>query len=175
MKRKFLGDSYDIVKRFWRELLHGWAPIYAAPQFVPAELQEDYVMLLGIPMLAETGSLTAHSILNDPDTGIRMPSGKDQSEGRTHITLGTIARQLSQGARCVVTFDQSNYRNLKLPRELQHELKRRHLAEAGVSSFYYDSHAPFLFATADPQSDFKVRRILRTAGVPDDRITPPLV
>ncbi len=30
MNAIFLGDSYDVVKRLWQEMLLNWAPLYAA-------------------------------------------------------------------------------------------------------------------------------------------------
>src|SRR5438552_17254728 len=35
---KYLGDSYDLVKRFWCESLGPVAPLYAHPRFVPSLL-----------------------------------------------------------------------------------------------------------------------------------------
>ena len=34
MKRDYLGDSYDAVKRLWQQALSGWAPLYAEPRFI---------------------------------------------------------------------------------------------------------------------------------------------
>ena len=111
MKRDFLGDTFDAVKRLWQQVLSDWAPLYAEPQFVPQDLREDFTRLTGIRMLTGQRPLV-FSILNDPDTGIRLPGEANQTEGPTHISIATIARQLrEQRPRCVVTFDQSNYRN----------------------------------------------------------------
>jgi len=38
MQREFLGDSYDAVKRLWGDALLSWAPVYAEPIFIPADL-----------------------------------------------------------------------------------------------------------------------------------------
>ena len=51
MERRFLGDSYDAVKRLWSDLLSGWAPLYAEPRFVPRELRDDFTTFTRIPML----------------------------------------------------------------------------------------------------------------------------
>lgn len=72
MKRDYLGDSYDAVKRLWREVLSDLAPLYANSQFIPVEMREEYVQLTGINMIPETVPLR-YSIINDPDTGIRLP------------------------------------------------------------------------------------------------------
>ncbi len=116
MKRAFLGDSYDAVKRLWRDLLRGWAPLFAEPRFIPEELLDDFTMFTRIPLL-DGAWPTRLSVLNDPDTGIRLPGQTNQAEGRKHIAIATIMGQLSDSwVQCVITFDQSHYRNMKLSR-----------------------------------------------------------
>jgi hypothetical protein len=39
MRREFLGDSYDAVKRMWRDILVEWAPLYAEPRYIQADLR----------------------------------------------------------------------------------------------------------------------------------------
>ncbi|HUI08131.1 MAG TPA: hypothetical protein VL486_14115 [Verrucomicrobiae bacterium] len=176
MKREFLGDSYDAVKRMWREMLADWAPLYAEPRFFPDEqLRRDFAKLTGIPMLADNRPAT-YSILNDPDTGIRLPSETNQTEGRTHIAIPTIVDQLRmQAVRCVITFDQSNYRNADLGKEEQRRAKMQCLVQKGFHCFYYVSHAPFLFAAPDPDMLDELRKLLISAGIPDrdDRFQNP--
>jgi len=112
MKRKYLGDSYDALKRLWQELLSDWAPLYAIPAFIPADLQQEFTQFTRIPVLS-TIPPSKYSILNDPDTGIRLPDETNQKEGRTHISINSIINQLrDSGAQCVITYDQSNYRNI---------------------------------------------------------------
>lgn len=118
------------AKRLWAELLRGWAPLYAEPRFVPEGLRADFTAMMGIPVF--DGQLPRpYSILNDPDTGIRLPGAKNQREGRLHIAIPTIVEQLHAGARCVVTFDQSVYRQDHLDRRGQHQLKMQALREHG--------------------------------------------
>lgn len=168
MKRDYLGDSYDAVKRMWQDMLVNWAPLYAEPRFIPEDLRTEFTLLTRIPMLLDkTGSF---SILNDPDTGIRLPGEENQSEGRTHIAIDSIVHQLRSGALCVITFDQSDYRNSDMKRDQQRKAKMQALAERGVHSFYYVSHAPFLFAAPDPHSLLRVKTILMNAGIPEWRL-----
>ena len=68
MKGKFLGDSYDAVKRLWQELLDGWAPLYAEQRFIPEDIQKPFSLITGIPILTDNHP-ESYSILNDPDTG----------------------------------------------------------------------------------------------------------
>jgi len=172
MKRDFLGDSYDAVKRLWRDLLQHWAPLHADPRFIPGDLREDFTLLTGIPMLTDNRP-DVFSILNDPDTGIRLPGERNQSESRSHISISFIVRQLAEsGARCVITFDQSDYRHSRMDRKEQRQAKMRSLAGNGFHSFYYVSHAPFLFAASNSQALREVRQILIAAGMPTKCLEP---
>jgi len=168
MKREFLGDSYDAVKRLWQQVLTGFAPLYAESQFLPHDLREDFTHLTGIPLLT-TGHPRVYSILNDPDTGIRLPRERNQAEGRTHISIATIIKQIrEQGPRCVITFDQSDYRRTDLKRPEQRRAKIATLSESDVPAFYYVSHAPFLFAFPDNTALVEVRDRLVRTGIPED-------
>ena len=121
--------------------------------------------------MATAKQSSAYSILNDPDTGIRLPGERNRTEGRTHITIETIADQLrASGAICVITFDQSDYRNSGLTRKEQRQSKMRQLADEGFQSFYYVSHAPFLFAAPNAKALHRVRSILMKAGIPEERL-----
>jgi hypothetical protein len=94
----------------------------------------------------------------------------NQAEGRTHISIATISKQLrEQGPRCVVTFDQSDYRNSDLKRDEQRRAKMASLHESGFPAFYYVSHAPFLFAFPNIETLQELRNRLVHAGIPADR------
>jgi len=154
MKREFLGDSYDAVKRMWCEVLAPWAPLYAELQFFPDEqLRRDFTKLTGIQMLTDKPKGN-YSILNDPDTGIIMPGAQNPKVTSAHVTIDFIASQLptKKGCRCVITFDQSDYRNSGQSREEQRRAKMCRLADEGLRCFYYVSHAPFLFAASDAEA-----------------------
>jgi hypothetical protein len=169
MQRDYFGDSYDAVKRLWQQILAGWAPLYANPRFIPENLEGEFTQLTGIPMLPES-PLRPYSILNDPDIGIRLPGENNQDEGRTHIALPCIQDQLQQpGLRAVITFDQSDYRHSDLNRNQQRRCKMHFLVEARLFAFYYVSHAPFLFAFPDVESQQQLRERLRNFGIPDNR------
>ncbi|HVM62589.1 MAG TPA: hypothetical protein VMV72_17140 [Verrucomicrobiae bacterium] len=172
MKREFLGDSYDAVKRMWREILADWAPLYAEPRFVPDALRHDFTRLTGIPILAD-GFPDSYSILNDPDTGIWLPDERNRTVNALHVSTAFIADQLrTNGPRCVITFDQSFHRSRNLTRERQRDVKMRQLAEEGFPSFYYESHATFLFAAPDAGTLQAVRKLLIDAGIPRTRLNP---
>ena len=97
MKRQYLGDSYDAVKRLWQEVLAEWAPLHAEPRFIPEDIQNEFTAFTRIPILNECRPMS-YAILNDPDTGIRIPNRPNQSEGRSHIALSTIREQLRNAA-----------------------------------------------------------------------------
>ena len=168
MKRDYLGDSYDAVKRLWQQVLVDWAPLYADPRFIPEGLRGEFTRLTGISMLPDSPQ-QPYSILNDPDTGIRLPGENNQRESRVHIALPRIRKVLRPRLRCVITFDQSDYRPSELKRDQQRHSKMRFLAEAGLFAFYYVSHAFFLFTFSDAKSRFQLRERLQAFGIPDDR------
>jgi hypothetical protein len=172
MKREYLGDSYDAVKRLWQQVLSEWAQLYAEPRFIPTDLREDFTRLTGIPMLPDAPP-NAFFILNDPDTGIRLPGEDNQTESRTHGALSTIRDQLQRHKpRAVITFDQSYYRHSELKRDEQRHVKMRYLAKAGLIAFYYVSHAPFLFAFPDSEAHQQLRARLLSSSIPTDRLQP---
>jgi hypothetical protein len=169
MRRKYLGDSYDALKRLWQELLVDWAPLYATRNFIPKDLRQEFTHLTRIPMLPDNPP-SIFSILNDPDIGIRLPSEKIQTESRTHISMKTIISQLkNSGAQCVITYDQSNYRNIGMDLHKQRQIKMGQLVEEGFNGFYYVSHAPFLFAVPNSDAFSQIRIILKSAGIPKKR------
>ncbi len=52
MKRVYLGDSYDAVKRLWQQALTEWAPLYVEPQFIPKDIQAEYTCAWDNPSAA---------------------------------------------------------------------------------------------------------------------------
>ncbi|MCD4674495.1 MAG: hypothetical protein K8S18_00675 [Desulfobacula sp.] len=99
MKRKYLGDSYDALKRLWQELLYKWAPLYATPDFIPTDLQHEFAQLTRIP---------------------------------SKVKMGQILSE-------------------------------------GFHSFYYVSHAPFLFAVLNKDALSQIQDILKNSGIPENR------
>lgn len=173
MKRQFLGDSYDAVKRLWQETLVEWAPLLAEPRFIPEDIQRDFTALTRIPVLANRRP-PIYSILNDPDTGIRLPNRENQKEGLRHINLATIAGQIRNAeVRCVVTFDQGHHRERGFSQKDQRNAKVLWLEREGLHAFYYVSHAPFLFTFSKRVHMKQARNLLLAAGVPDSRIKVP--
>jgi hypothetical protein len=170
MKRQFLGDSYDAVKRLWQEAFSEWAPLFAEPRFVPEDIQGEFTTVTRIPIL-NSRRPPAYSIFNDPDTGIRLPDRKDQTEGKTHVNLATIASQLRiPEVRCVLTFDQSYHREPGFSHADQRGAKAHWLRAQGFCAYYYVSHAPFLFAFRENAEMQTARTRLLALGIPEARI-----
>jgi hypothetical protein len=170
MKREYLGDSFDAVKRLWQQLLQEWAPLYANPKYIPDDLHREFTLLTGIRMLPANPQMP-FSILNDPDTGIHLPGRQNQQEGRTHISIASIVDQFRKtNAMCTVTFDQSNYRRKKLSLCEQRAKKMLSISDNGLKSFYYVSHAPFLFVTADARTLMILKNLFLKNGIPGNRL-----
>lgn len=173
MKRQFLGDSYDAVKRLWQEAFYGWAPLLAEPRFIPEDIRDDFTTITRIHLLNDNRP-PVYSIFNDPDTGIRLPDRANQKESVAHINLATIAIQLKNSAvRCVLTFDQSHHREPGFTPADQRNAKVLWLHSQGLRGFYYVSHAPFLFAFSKDAHMKTARARLLHLGIPESRIGVP--
>ena len=158
------------MKRLWQEVFAEWAPLYAEPRFIPEDIRSEFTAFTRIPLLNEHRPMFC-AILNDPDTGIRLPNRSNQSEGRSHIALSTIREQLRNAAvQCVITFDQSKHREPGLSLKSQRNAKLQWLQRERLSAFYYVSHAPFLFAFSEPARMGVALSLIRRAGVPVNRI-----
>ncbi len=172
MDQKFFGDSYDIVKRFWADLLRPDAPLYAWPEFIPEDLRVEYSRFTGIAMYSPSlNSGSNFSILNDPDTGIRLPGAKKQARTRGHATIEQVVNQLdSIGAKWSLTYDQGYHRSRLFSPDQQRALKLDALSSRGCFGFYYRSHACFLFSSRSKKDLDNLRKLLEDAGMPPRKI-----
>jgi hypothetical protein len=161
---RYLGDSYDIVKRFFCEALRGLGyTVFIDPTFTSLlnEKEGSFYSFLGVKPLGERstdGPLTA--LFLDPDTGV------GSRDGARHVSLSRIGRELQHYA-IVFAFDQAFSRQSK-PKDVM-ALKLSALRELGCSGFFYDSHARFLFASGDPIRLASLRRRLFDLGLPGSR------
>lgn len=170
MKRQYLGDSYDVVKRLWQEIFAEWAPLHAEPRFIPEDIRNEFTAFTRIPLLSEHRPML-YAILNDPNTDIRLPKRANQSEGKSHIALPTIREQLRNAAvQCVITFDQSTYREASLNRQSQRNEKLQWLKRERLPAFYYVSHASFLFVFSESARMDMALGLMERAAVPANRI-----
>jgi hypothetical protein len=171
MLAKYLGDSYDLVKRFWAESLRSVAPLYAHPRFVRPAIRQPYTLVTSIPVL-DTDKLPPRpfGLLFDPHTGIPLPDESVTEASPSHAPLPFIA-QVNATLRpaYAICFDQSLHRHHALSKQQQLEKKREFLGGKGIGSFYYDSHAPFLFMAERSEFLSAVKARLVSLGVPPDR------
>jgi hypothetical protein len=170
MRDIYLGDSYDLVKRFWFENLRSVAPLFAHPSFIHEAIRERCTTLTGIRVL-DFGSLPSSpfAIFLDPHTGIPLPTESLRAKAPKHATLPFIV-ELNRKFHpsYMICFDQSYHRRHVLPIDRQREAKRRFLRVQGIASFYYISHAPFLFMAEKEATLDAIREHLIELGIPEN-------
>ena len=174
MQGKYLGDSYDLVKRFWSESLRVIAPLYAYPTFVPAGIQSEYSKVTLIQIL-DIDSLPRgpFGVLVDPDTGITLPDDSWDGARRSHVSLRFIIRMIEElRPRYVICFDQSYHRDHELTRTEQRELKMKVSRKCGMACFYYLSQVPFFFMAQSGEILGDILHHLIALGVPVNRFEP---
>jgi len=166
MRAKYLGDSYDLVKRFWSESLRDVAPLFAHPRFVPQAIRAQYTGVTSIPILCSPPN-RPFGILLDPDTGIPLPDRPLKQATASHAPLLFLVQTIAElHPDYMVCFDQSYHRRHELSKERQREAKRKFLRERGILSFYYVSHAPFLFMSESVETLAAIGDRLMSLGVP---------
>ena len=172
MRDIYLGDSYDLVKRFWCEALQPIAPLLAHPRFVPVEIRDRFSKLTTIPILDISRIPdTPFAIFLDPHTGIPLPSGSAHGATPAHASLPFIVEFIEKyHPSFLICFDQSVHRRHRLTSVEQRGSKRDYLRDLGISSFYYVSHAPFLFVAERNRTLFAIRKRLIDLGIPESRI-----
>jgi hypothetical protein len=169
MHERYLGDSYDLVKRFWGELLSPIAPVLAHPRFIPSDLRDSFTRLTNIPMWDETRrNYARYSLLLDPHTGIPMPEAAVQGLRISHAPVKFIVDLFNNANLAfIICFDQTTDRQHDLSIADQREAKREAFSALQIVSFYYLSHAPFLFASNSAGTLNEVRNRILDAGIPE--------
>ena len=168
MKGKYLGDSYDLVKRFWSENLRLVAPLYAHSKFVTKSISAQYTKITSIPILNEKAlPQEPFGLLIDPHTGIPLPTDSQTEPSASHAPLSFLIKAHDElHPKYMICFDQSNHRRHELSRKDQRMSKRAYLQKRGIRSFYYVSHAPFLFMAEKLENLEEVRLRLGETGIP---------
>lgn len=175
MHRDFLGDSFDIVKRFWAERLASIAPLLAHPRFVPSAIRSEFEKIVCIPVLNENRIPSgAFGLFLDPDTGIPLPTASAHKATTSHAPVPFIAAELARlKPKYVICFDQSHDRNCGQPKPQQRQSKLVALSTRQIACMYYVSHAPFLFAAGNQTDLESVRQRLVESGIPEWRFEHP--
>src|ERR1043165_4679070 len=97
MEETKLGDSYDIVKRFWGTTLRPVATLYAHDRFIAPTLRPQYSTITTIPVF-DTNRIPQRpfGLLLDPDNGVPLPNAKGQKVSRRLAPLDFIIREFSE-------------------------------------------------------------------------------
>jgi hypothetical protein len=165
MNPTYLGDSYDLVKRFFcRELTLLGYSVSADPMLTGAwgGKEADFYRLIGAQPIHGTTPVSSQTALFiDPDTGINSKGGKQ------HASFGQLTQEASR-YDLVFAFDQSFSRQAK-PEEVMRE-KLSALHSLGCYGMYYDSHARFLFVTKDRSVLHELQIHLLSLGLPESRL-----
>ena len=157
MNPKYLGDSYDLVKRHFCQALQALGyTVYADLRPTGEWDGNDQLLyrLLGAHAHTEHPIHPA-ALFIDPDTGVA------RQDTRSHVSFQTIASRCSAW-EIVFAFDQSFSRSQ--PPRIQIEAKLATLRDLGCSGFYYDSHARFLFTSRSIAPLRRLRRAGRHGG-----------
>jgi hypothetical protein len=163
MKPHYLGDSYDIVKRYFCEALRllGYS-VYA--DLLPTGNWNGAEQLLYrfIGARPHTEAPEAPSALFlDPDTGVARKAGSK------HVSFERVAVECAS-YEIVFAFDQSCSRGSAARPQIDSKL--RALAELSCVGMYYDSHARFLFASRNSAPLERFAHLLIAQGLPGSRL-----
>jgi hypothetical protein len=162
MNSDWLGDSYDVVKRFFAGCLRDLGyQVYVDPMPTGSWSQHEsqFLDFIGARHVREAKPGKT-ALLLDPDTGIGARLSKK------HTTIRHIVEQLDRH-KLIFVFDQSFSRGH--PALSQLEAKLCELATHEVDAFFYDSHARFLFASRSPTALAAVREAFVKLGLPSRR------
>jgi hypothetical protein len=163
---EYLGDSYDLVKRCFAQVLHEVAPLYADPKFIPEKIRTAFTTVTCIPIFQES-QIGDVGVLLDPTTGV--PREPDARSTTNHASLAYIV-EAAKKSTYVICFDQSYHRTKEFTKKEQRANKLEFLKDQGLSSFYYASHAPFLFVAKKKETLKLILKWLREAGIPEDML-----
>ncbi|MDX1439105.1 MAG: hypothetical protein R3284_04300 [Rubricoccaceae bacterium] len=164
MNPQWFGDSFDIVKRFFAEVLRELDyEIFVDPMSTGdwSELETRFLTFLGVQHIRDVKDTQRSALLLDPDTGI----GK--RETKKHTSIQRIITELGNH-NIVFAFDQSFSRGRPSLPQMREKLE--HVQSLGAFAFFYDSHARFLFASRSRQDLDSVVGQLIAVGLPSTRI-----
>jgi hypothetical protein len=170
MDPRFLGDSYDLVKRFLAENLSSIAPIYAEGTFIPEEIREAFIRITKIPIFHPPVA-RPFAIFLDPCTGIPSPNHRSRKPTKENAPLPFIREVFEiYHPEFLICFDQS-YSYSKNKESCMKE-KLNALTAVELCAFYYASHANFLFVAESAKIANSIKKQLMNAGIPGWRFNP---
>jgi hypothetical protein len=165
MNREFLGDSYDLVKRFFCHELTLLGYFVVVDPMLTGNwngAEHEFYRLIGLePKAEERSSSMRTALFLDPDTGI------NERGGRQHVPFDRLEQEASK-YELVFAFDQSFSRQAK-PETVMRE-KLAALRARNCYAMYYNSHARFLFVASerDPLDELRVHLV--SLGLPASRL-----
>ena len=164
MHPAYLGDSCDIVKRFFCEALRrlGYS-VYIDPMFTGewSGKETTFYRFLGVDRFTPApagSSMTA--LFLDPDTGV------NRKGSRSHVSYERIVTEAQQH-QIVFAFDQGFSRGMAPEPQIREKIET--IAALGCSAIYYDSHARFLFVSRERSELERLRNELVSQGLPSSR------
>lgn len=165
MNPKYLGDSYDFVKRFFINVIKEFGyEVSIDPRFTGEweEQAENYEKILGAKIEAgNADKLIKRACFIDPDTGVMKKRTKH------HISFVDISKYLDE-YEIVFAFDQSFSRSKDSRSQIANKLNQ--IQSLGRYAVYYDSHAKFIFAASSEQTLKCLVLSLIDAGLPRSRL-----
>ena len=165
MNPLYLGDSYDLVKRFWcRELSNLGYAVAVDPMFTGEwnGREQSFLDLIGAETAKPTRVHASKSALFlDPDTGVNSKGGPK------HVSYERLASEAKRHD-LVFSFDQSFSRQHDAATVMDSKLTALHAL--GCHVMYYDSHARFLFAATDQERLDELHAGVVALGLPTTRI-----
>lgn len=184
MRVRFLGDSYDIVKKSVIAWLFEFGPWVTHPIFTEAfepERAASFSRLLGTRLLSESvltprtdrseyfsSCRTAGNLFLDPDTGVCVEPRHGAKSVNYVFGTELVEWCILRTSALTLIFDQSYSRGSRGERMQE---KLAYFAAENVYGFAYSSHATFLLLSADSELIKVAReRLLEVSGLPADRL-----
>lgn len=165
MRPEFLGDSYDIVKRFFCETLRSLGyTVYIDPLFTGdwSGQERTFYRFLGVePYAGVKPASRVTALFLDPDTGV------NEKGSSSHVSYERLVDEAKSHA-VVFAFDQAFSRAGEAGPKLQAKLQK--LSELGCAALYYASHAHFLFVSREREGLTQLRGELLARGLPASRL-----
>jgi hypothetical protein len=166
VNRNFYGDSYDIVKRFFcTEIAFLGYSVRIEPMLSGEsdETEESafYRFIGSKPWMEGSPVAIPGALFLDPDTGVRS------KDGEKHVSFKRIAEETKK-FQLVFAFDQSFSRQAETKKVISEKIAE--LGKLDCCAMYYNSHARFLFASADRQRLCGLRDHLIELGLPAGRL-----
>lgn len=165
MRPEFLGDTFDIAKRFFCEALRSLGfTVYVDPLFTGdwSGQEKTYYQFLGVePYTDGRAPRGMTALFLDPDTGV------NERGSHSHVSYDRLAVE-AKNHSLVFSFDQAFSRAGEAGPKLQ--VKLNAMAERGCAALYYASHAHFLFVSRKHVHLRRLRTHLLSLGLPESRL-----